>query len=205
MDEERDAKYGKHQGQVSRQRLGLFAFFVGLAVGFIAAERFYLYQNMSEGRLPPWYAQEDEASSAAQSVEQKQQQQSGLVQLTTRPLATRAPVQQAGPRASATHSSQELQSLLETIAPTNEVMIAISDYNLVREGMLTTWIKVRSCVDFYALLLMSPRPRLRMRCADGGIRAVRPASRGQELPGSGPRRGHLQALEETGSPRLLQE
>jgi len=36
----------------------------------------------------------------------------------------------------------ELESILQRIAPEREVMIAISNYNLIREGMLTTWLEV---------------------------------------------------------------
>ncbi len=36
----------------------------------------------------------------------------------------------------------ELESILQRVAPQREVMIAISNYNLIREGMLTTWLEV---------------------------------------------------------------
>lgn len=40
----------------------------------------------------------------------------------------------------------ELESILQRIAPEREVMIAISNYNLILEGMLTTWLEVcNSC------------------------------------------------------------
>lgn len=36
----------------------------------------------------------------------------------------------------------ELEGILQRIAPDREVMIAISNYNLIMEGMLTTWLEV---------------------------------------------------------------
>ena len=36
----------------------------------------------------------------------------------------------------------ELESILQQVAPQREVMIAISNYNLIIEGMLTTWLEV---------------------------------------------------------------
>lgn len=44
-------------------------------------------------------------------------------------------LQQSAPRS-------ELEGILQRIAPDREVMIAISNYNLIREGMLTTWLEV---------------------------------------------------------------
>ena len=52
----------------------------------------------------------------------------------------------------------ELESILQRVAPQREVMIAISNYNLIREGMLTTWLEVwlkphaDSQIPAYALL-----------------------------------------------------
>ena len=39
----------------------------------------------------------------------------------------------------------ELESILQQVAPQREVMIAISSYNLIIEGMLTTWLEVWPC------------------------------------------------------------
>ena len=36
----------------------------------------------------------------------------------------------------------DLEGILQRIAPNHEVMIAISNYNLIREGMLTSWLEV---------------------------------------------------------------
>lgn len=36
----------------------------------------------------------------------------------------------------------ELEGILQRIAPDREVMIAISNYNLILQGMLTTWLEV---------------------------------------------------------------
>ncbi|KAL0037045.1 hypothetical protein WJX77_010367 [Trebouxia sp. C0004] len=36
----------------------------------------------------------------------------------------------------------ELESILQRVAPEREVMIAISNYKLIREGMLTTWLEM---------------------------------------------------------------
>ena len=44
-------------------------------------------------------------------------------------------LQQSAPRS-------ELEGLLQRIAPDREVMIAISNYNLILQGMLTTWLEV---------------------------------------------------------------
>ena len=41
----------------------------------------------------------------------------------------------------------ELEGILQRIAPEREVMIAISNYNLVLEGMLTTWLEVNDLVE----------------------------------------------------------
>lgn len=38
--------------------------------------------------------------------------------------------------------ASELEQILQQVAPQREVMIAISNYNLIQEGMLTTWLEV---------------------------------------------------------------
>jgi hypothetical protein len=157
-DEERDAKYVKHNMQVSRQRMGLVAFVVGLAIGFLAAERFYLYQIMADGKLPPWNSHSAaDAKPAPKGVELPQQEDAEeraisrvLVEPTAQQSAMKARTQpntRTGQPTRAAHSRNELPALLETIAPDKEVMIAVSDYNLVREGMLTTWIDVRQALQ----------------------------------------------------------
>ena len=37
----------------------------------------------------------------------------------------------------------QLESILQKVAPQREIMIAISSYNLIVEGMLTTWLEVQ--------------------------------------------------------------
>ena len=53
--------------------------------------------------------------------------------------------------------SAELERLLNRIAPDKEVMIAISNYNLIRTGMLPTWLEA----SYPYLLVISTRLRLR--------------------------------------------
>lgn len=40
--------------------------------------------------------------------------------------------------------ASELEQILQQVAPQREVMIAISNYNLIAEGMLTTWLEVNT-------------------------------------------------------------
>ena len=64
--------------------------------------------------------------------------------------APRRQLQQQPPRS-------ELERILQQIAPEREVMIAISNYNLILEGMLTTWLEVRlmsALACFHHLIIM---------------------------------------------------
>jgi len=141
-----DEKYAKHHDIRALQRLGWATFFVGLVVGFISAERFYLYQNNRADTTPPWRS--TATAAAAPLSGSKAASSSALssnVQLHSNPVASArsaAPGRTGGLQSA--HSKSDLLHLLQTVAPSKEVMIAISDYNLVREGMLNTWI---SCVQ----------------------------------------------------------
>lgn len=42
--------------------------------------------------------------------------------------------------------ASELEKILQQVAPEREVMIAISNYNLIQQGMLTTWLEVSKSV-----------------------------------------------------------
>jgi len=141
-------KYGKHQGKVNQQRLGVLALFIGLSIGFVAAERFYLSQNTAQGKLPPWYgsATVRDASASSRLGQDAPTRGEHLTQLGEPSTLADSVVSESLPvvpavSRKAAYTSSELQDLLETIAPTKEVMIAISDFNLVREGMLTTFLK----------------------------------------------------------------
>jgi len=126
-EEEQDAKYKKHREQRSQRHQGLAVLILGFSVGFIVAERFYLYRNLSEGKLPPWYA--NTTNGVAKESGQR-------VRMTSR---TNLDIKQ---RKSSAHDSSDLLDFLKTVAPDKEIMIAISDYNLVREGMVLTWVSV---------------------------------------------------------------
>lgn len=45
----------------------------------------------------------------------------------------------------------ELEGILQRIAPDREVMIAISNYNLILQGMLTTWLQVGMAICISAV------------------------------------------------------
>ena len=42
--------------------------------------------------------------------------------------------------------ASELEQILQRVAPQREVLIAISNYNLIQQGMLTTWLEVGAVV-----------------------------------------------------------
>ena len=52
----------------------------------------------------------------------------------------------------------ELESILQRVAPQREVMIAISNYNLIIEGMLTTWLEVTHFTRQNVFLLLAKPP-----------------------------------------------
>lgn len=66
-------------------------------------------------------------------------------------------LQQSAPRS-------ELEGILQRIAPDREVMIAISNYNLILEGMLTTWLEVCCLCWHHPNLLMSHRTSFHQLC-----------------------------------------
>ena len=44
----------------------------------------------------------------------------------------------------------ELEQILQRVAPQREVLIAISNYNLIQQGMLTTWLEVGTVMQHAA-------------------------------------------------------
>eukprot|EP00873_Tetraselmis_striata_P028570 jgi/Tetstr1/448834/TSEL_036060.t1 len=140
-DESADNKYAKHQDRRTRQRLSWAAFWMGLVAGFIIAERYYISQNPSyySGTQPSVrdVATAGRHSSEAGSARELRPEPTQIV----RPAVQSARGGASAAGLSAAHSKADLLQVLQTVAPSKEVLIAISDYNLVREGMLTTWVK----------------------------------------------------------------
>lgn len=129
-------KYAKHNDHRARRRSNWAAFWVGLVAGFIAAERLYLHKN------PPRDGYADAVTGAAAGGQFDVTDQTAMQ--AAREQSAASPVTAAESRAGqlAVGSQSDLLQLLLRVAPSKEVLIAISDFNLVREGMLNTWIQV---------------------------------------------------------------
>lgn len=114
-----DDPQGKLRATVHRSRTAVVSlvFFVGLCVGFMAAQKMYLSQHAT--------------GSVKSAVEHRR--------------AGREQVLQG--------ASSELGKILAKVAPSGEVMIAISNMNLIRAGTLPIWLDVSRLLQWAGCLL----------------------------------------------------
>ncbi|KAK9824345.1 hypothetical protein WJX72_009577 [[Myrmecia] bisecta] len=112
--EDAEDPQGKHRPEDSRSRTALLysALFVGACLGFLTSQTMYLRVQRAHYQPP--------------------RGQSGIGMGTSAAAATG---EQSGKPVS------ELEALLTQIAPDKEVMIAISNYNLILGGQLNTWLE----------------------------------------------------------------
>ena len=131
-----DDSTGKHKLSDVRARSALLSavFILGVCLGVVAAEKLYLA------------TQEAQTSSAglqslrtrSQKLEQDGSGGSGSGAVAAAVIAVGEPqLFQKGKQ-----PRNDLETLLQRVAPDGEVMIAISNMNLIREDSLKLWLKV---------------------------------------------------------------
>lgn len=132
MDDDSQGKY-RAIGVKSRSAILSAVFIIGICLGIIVSEKAYIWAQ--EADTPP------EALDAVRSRKLERQQQKGSGLLgggSTKHTTTDSTKRYTGkPR-------NDLERLLRQIAPNGEVMIAISNMNLIHETSLTMWL---DCVE----------------------------------------------------------
>lgn len=122
-----ESKYAKASSVQARSAALTAALLVGLCLGIIASERLYLA------------SQEAEVDPAALAAVRSRKLEVGGG------AAVAAGGGDAGLRRTGGKPRNELEALLREVAPGGEVMIAISNMNLIHEQTLVMWLEVRSC------------------------------------------------------------
>lgn len=144
---EDDDSTGKHKLYDARSRSALLtvALIVGACVGALVSERLYLLS--AEGELAPG------ALAAARSRKLEigaQIHLASTVATESTGAAGRSETARAAGavvRSTAGAPKNPLEELLRRVAPQGEVMIAISNMNLIHEGSLQMWLKCVQKID----------------------------------------------------------
>lgn len=141
-----DDSTGKHKFGDARARSAVLSavFIVGLCIGVIASEKIYL--NSQESQTP---------SSAFNPVRLQQDPRAlsevGSTGRSAAVLATNV-AEQAGLFQKNREPRNELEMVLQRVAPDGEVIIAISNMNLIHEESLLLWLKVGRAWPYMHLL-----------------------------------------------------
>jgi len=137
-------------------------FILGVCFGIVVAEKLYL--SAQEGGTPVTTpeslrlekATTNSAVSLADSIHRNQHQQHQEQDQKSLFIKDRQP-------------RSELEKILQHVAPDGEVMIAISNMNLIREDSLVLWLKCVQRLGFPNWLVVAIDEELRDYCQKNGI------------------------------------
>eukprot|EP00887_Chlorella_sp_A99_P004607 scaffold4.g4607.t1 len=147
------------------------ALVLGVCLGVVASEKLYLLTQESD--MPA------EALAAARSVARSRKLElrlgAGAAAEGAGAAAAVGAAAAAGGavlRSSGGEPRSELERVLREVAPQGEVMIAISNYNLIREGSLRMWLQCVQKLDATNWLVVAIDEELRDYCKDSDVEGM---------------------------------
>jgi arabinosyltransferase len=157
MSPDHDDSAGKRKGRASRSAGLSAAFVLGLCLGIVVSERLYILHKESE--VEPSNALE---AVSARKLRLRDSSTKGGVDAAVSERREASSLSQGKPR-------NELEATLRKVAPQGEVLIAISNYNLVREGALNVWIDCVERIPSKNWLVVAIDEALRDYCKENKI------------------------------------
>ena len=154
-----DDSTGKHKAADAKARTAALSaiFILGICLGVVVAEKLYL--NTEEAKTTPESLQSLRSKKLELLAAAKTNGGNSNLQVSGEPSLF---VKGRKPR-------NELEKILQKVAPDGEVMIAISNMNLIRSESLRLWLNTAQRIPSKNWLVVAIDEELRDYCKENGI------------------------------------